>query len=294
MAGLENLFQYHQDGGILYVPEELGSDPLNADVNAGFRAVYPKLNGWFGKNSAGVVRQLDGPTRGRVRGAKLSFSSVSVVNVGVAGVTSDARDSTDMLSMEFTGVLTADITTSGSGGLDTGVEAADTWYAVHVIGSTLGLNPPNVLLSLSATAPTIPTGFDVFRRVGWIRNNSSSDFIDFLQFGNGSWRTYMWANATADRVILSGGNASGSPPTAIDGSALVPPTSTLVQASADQGGSPTVSFFLSLTGPAIATLSRQQSIAAIIPVDSSQQIFYSNSSPSGSVDVVVRGFYDEI
>ena len=49
--------------------------------------------------------------------------------------------------------LTVDITVSGVNGLDTGSEAASTWYYIWVIynGTTVA-----GLLSTSATAPTMP------------------------------------------------------------------------------------------------------------------------------------------
>ena len=65
-------------------------------------------------------------------------------------------------------------------GLDAGAEAADTWYYIYVIydstdGSIAGL------LSVSDTAPTLPGTYDKKRLVGVVRNDSSSDFIAFLQ-----------------------------------------------------------------------------------------------------------------
>lgn len=52
-----------------------------------------------------------------------------------------------------------------AGGLDTGAAAADTWYAVHLIGGDAVAT--DVLLSESATAPSLPAGYDRFRRIGW-------------------------------------------------------------------------------------------------------------------------------
>ena len=79
--------------------------------------------------------------------------------------------------------LTADITASGANGLDTGAEAASTWYAVHVITNNDGSSVAS-LFSLSDTAPTLPGGFTKFRRVGWVRNNASSNFLGFEKIGD--------------------------------------------------------------------------------------------------------------
>lgn len=101
-----------------------------------------------------------------------------------------------------------DITVSGVNGLDTGSEAANTWYAVHVIagdGQTTVTDPTANnsqfpcqrravkqagLLSLSGTAPTLPPGYSRFRRVGWVRNNGSSNFFQFTNAVNDDW--FWW------------------------------------------------------------------------------------------------------
>ena len=76
--------------------------------------------------------------------------------------------------------LTVDITASGANGLDTGTEASSTWYFVWTIwdGSTTA-----GLLSTSATAPTLPTGYTHKALVGAVRNDGSSDFEAFFQRG---------------------------------------------------------------------------------------------------------------
>jgi len=77
--------------------------------------------------------------------------------------------------------LTADITASGANGLDTGVESADAWYYLWAI-----YNPTTAtvagLISTSATAPTMPSGYTYKALVGAVRN-TSSNFIKFYQTG---------------------------------------------------------------------------------------------------------------
>jgi len=77
--------------------------------------------------------------------------------------------------------LTADITVPGVNGLDTGVEAASTWYYIWVIynGTTVAS-----LLSLSSTAPTLPSGYTFKGLVGAVFNDSGSDFSNFHQSGD--------------------------------------------------------------------------------------------------------------
>ena len=77
--------------------------------------------------------------------------------------------------------LTANIVNSGLNGLDTGSEASNTWYYIWVIydGTTTAS-----LLSISSTAPTLPSGYTHKGLVGVLRNDGSSNFLGFNQVGS--------------------------------------------------------------------------------------------------------------
>lgn len=104
--------------------------------------------------------------------------------------------------------LTANITVSGANGLDTGSEAGSTWYYVWVIynGTTVAS-----LLSTSATAPTMPSGYTYKAKVGSVRNDASSNFSVFHKRGqrvnidetlilaNGNSNT--WASVTFTTIV---------------------------------------------------------------------------------------------
>lgn len=68
--------------------------------------------------------------------------------------------------------VTATITTSGVNGLDAGVEAPDTLYYLWVIWNG---SAKAALLSLSATSPTLPSGYTHRGLIGAVYNNSASD-----------------------------------------------------------------------------------------------------------------------
>jgi hypothetical protein len=113
--------------------------------------------------------------RSYISGFQCKFKTVAQVEVGVG----EARDDLDDYDLITAAVLTVDITVD----LDTGAEAADTWYGIFVIGDSTNQNAVKGLLSTSYDNPTMPAGYDRFRRVGWVRNNGSSDFIVFEQLG---------------------------------------------------------------------------------------------------------------
>lgn len=71
-----------------------------------------------------------------------------------------------------------DPTIVGAGGIDVGILNPDTWYYLHIIGDTNGVNPTTTLLSLQPGAPfggdpALPAGYDVFRRIGVFRTDST-------------------------------------------------------------------------------------------------------------------------
>lgn len=119
--------------------------------------------------------------------------------------------------------LTLDITASGKNGLDTGAEAADTWYYIWMIYNP-GTQETAGLLSASATSPTLPSGFTKKRLVGAVRNNGSSDFILFVQRGvdvaieQGATYLYNAQPANTNQIAL---DATSAFPSVIAASRLI-------------------------------------------------------------------------
>lgn len=128
-----------------------------------------------------------------------------------------ARDSTNVYDIILSTATTINTAVVGANGIDTGTLGASKTYAVFVIGDSTNKNSAATLLSLSATAPTLPFGYDVFRRIGWGRTDGSSHFLLFYVVGNGTHRTYYW---DAMISVLSAGTATTF--TALDLSAAVP------------------------------------------------------------------------
>jgi len=111
--------------------------------------------------------------------------------------------------------LTIDITASGANGLDTGSEAANTWYSIWVIHNPT-TDTVAGLLSTSTLTPTMPSGYTRKRRVGWVRNDGSSNFLKFHKMGD--W----WYFATRQEIIDTYSPASSF--TDLDCSSAAPPT----------------------------------------------------------------------
>ncbi len=248
------------------------------------------------------------PIPGLVRGASVTFVSVSIVDVGTAGESSQVTDSTDTTTMIFTGTLRADITASGAGGLDTGAEAADTWYAIHVIGDSTGVNAPDVILSVSATAPTLPGTHNVFRRVGWVRNNGSSNFLKFNQEDSGLDRLYIFDEDRGNLQPLSAGTATVFMAVAAIAN-FMPPTAThvLVNVGFDTVNAGDLVDFRPTGSAVTSAVSHVQlgtstgganhmtnHIEMLLPTQSFDYRITLGAGPGADVDVFVQGFVDNL
>lgn len=117
------------------------------------------------------------------------------------------------------------LNTSGAGanGLDTGSIAASTWYALWVIdnGTTTAS-----LLSLSSTAPTMPSGYTHKARVGWIRTDGTGNKwpLAFSQHGCGvEYEPASGTNLTAYPQVATTNASIGV--TSVSLAATVPATS---------------------------------------------------------------------
>lgn len=120
-----------------------------------------------------------GAIQGALFGLALSKSAATTVGVA-AGFCTDKSVAASIVLPATTKTFAAFGAGSGNGGLDTGAIAANTWYHVHAISKALGASP-DVLISLSATAPTMPATFTLSRRIGSIFTDATPNIIGFTQ-----------------------------------------------------------------------------------------------------------------
>lgn len=141
----------------------------------------------------------------------LSYVGNTTFTVGIGA----CRDSNNVLDISIAAITTVNAAVNGLNGLDTGTFAASTWYYVLAIADSTSYNPSGCIMSLSATAPTLPAGYDSFRLIGQVLSDSSTHFLKFTQVGSGVEREYWWdsmisvlsggASATYAAVTLTGG-----------------------------------------------------------------------------------------
>lgn len=212
----EILFQ-DENGATPYTFSQVGSrtlaDAAAADVYtaAGVTSVVGALNTILDLAYVAAVS--------KVVGCQVAYATASTVTIAF-GI---AR-SYDYVIDIICGGVTVDITVAGAGGLDTGAEAVSTWYSVWVIADVAGVNPVVGMLS-TAVDPggiTLPAGYTHARRVGWVRNDGSGDFLPFVYVGQNSDKVCWFDADRSDRSVISNGTAIVW--AAVSVAALVPPS----------------------------------------------------------------------
>jgi len=211
---------------------------------------------------------------------QLTISATSVVMKNAAGV----RAKFDNIS------TTANITTSGAGGLDTGSEASSTWYYIWAIGKTDGTK--SAVLSTSSSAPTLPSGYTYYGLLGAVYNNSSGDLVNFKQVGNkvmcaiqsplsaGTATTYTSVSlaayvppiATSVDILIGNNSSSGSA------------TTTTLIAPLGSGTTPTYGYYAERQQ--VSTTSSTYSSANIL-LHTAQTLYYyvSGANARGYIDL---------
>lgn len=184
---------------------------------------------------------------------------------------------------------TVDITASGAGGLDTGSEANSTWYYLWLVsnGSTI-----KAILSTSATAPTMPSGYTYKLYVGAVYNDSGGDLAAFRQTG-------QFVTTDVPSVMVSGGTATSF---TLTGAAQAPGHVRTLQLAFKISGGVTVSGKTSIDGS--ATLYHFQDTAsgdsgkderghaALHPCTTAQKVYYLIENTSTSMNVDCLGWID--
>jgi hypothetical protein len=92
---------------------------------------------------------------------------------------------------------------SGTGSLDSGSIANNTWYHVFLI-ERIDTGVVDVLVSLSATTPTLPASYTKQRRLGSMKTDGSGNWIKFIQDGD----RFRWAAVVNDLSLANPGTTA--------------------------------------------------------------------------------------
>lgn len=183
-------------------------------------------------------------------------------------------------------------------GLDTGALAANTWYYLHVIYNPT-TNTVAGLLSLSATAPTLPSGYTYSALAATVRVGATATRLWPLENRNGD--VFLLPTASTDipsdfPIVLNAGTATSF--TALSLQAFMPPTAksgmiginyagpTTGCANVVQGASGIPSGLISLANGNGTTNGRWQ---APVPDPYNRPIYYALTT-AGSCTIVATGW----
>lgn len=128
--------------------------------------------------------------RSHLAGLGLSTPGGSALFTVAAGIAADST-TTDLMTLAASLQKAGNAAWSvgaGGGSLDTGTIANSTWYHVHLIKRT-DTGVVDVLTSLSATAPTLPANYTLFRRIGAMKTTAGGVWTSFTQIGD----EFLWA-----------------------------------------------------------------------------------------------------
>jgi len=235
-------------------------------------------------------------------GLHLKSYSASEIKI-LPGFCSVPDPSGDIVRLEDELIISLENT--GKNGLDTGSEAASTWYYIYIIKNIKTLEVAG-LFSASPDNPTLPQDFTLSKRIGVVRNNSSSDLFRFYQTGSGTSRLYWFNEDQFDFIALDDGNALN--PTEIDLTNFMPSTARDVYLSVNfaTGASGLAGDFVRLRPAGSGNNTPSWAIRPAIvgnvksfwqvrmPVSSDQKIEYWVIRPANSVTIVIQGFIDSL
>lgn len=156
--------------------------------------------------------------KGYLDGGKVAWNSVSQISFDAIV----CRSNTNTKNLQRSNT-TLNMATSGLLGIQTGSsEASSTWYELLVIGDLSESNPDSAIFLPVGTGFS-QSGYDLFRRIATVRNNSSSDLLKFTNPDSASRdRIVMWDEEDPVLRVLNNGTATSY--ATVDLSSLVPPT----------------------------------------------------------------------
>ncbi len=138
-----------------------------------------------------------------VDGLEIAITSTTAASVQ-SGRTRNSTNENDII---LSAAVALNAATTGINGLDTGALANATLYSLYAVGDSTFNNTPGVVLSASASAPLMPVGYDMYRKIGYLRTDGSAHFLAGYWSGRSNERTFLYDVPIAT-AITAGGSAT--------------------------------------------------------------------------------------
>lgn len=161
--------------------------PGDLQPGAVYTAKFDGVNWRMQGNVASELQQYGAQGAGFIFGLTCSNAAgalYAAVNVSLGS----CRDSTNAANLTLLAAVTKRLDQpfaagSGNGGRDTGaVGPYQTWHVFLITNTASGA--VDVLFSQSATSPTLPAGFNLFRRIWSIMTDAAANIMQFVQTGS--------------------------------------------------------------------------------------------------------------
>jgi hypothetical protein len=166
--------------------------------------------------------------RGYLSGATLSAAGSSSTLSIAAGQATDSTHTYVMALSAIAKTTSAWQVGTGQGGLDTGSIAAGTWYHFYMIQRT-DTGVVDVVFSTSASSPTMPTDYTLYRRIGAAKTDGSNQWIALTQ--NGDY--FRWSTVVRDVNATNPGSSAVTRTLTVPTGVKVEARGTVLLSSAD-------------------------------------------------------------
>ena len=186
-----------------------------------------------------------------------------------------------------TGAVVINTAINGAGGLDNGVMANNTFYAVYAIGDSYGIEPGSAIISANLASPLMPAGYDMSFRIGYVKSSGAAALLAFRQDGCGLDR-WMWYDAPIATGITAGASATYA---AVDASAGLPSaTPTMVNWFCTFTPTAAADKLVLVPGTSTATLGYASASGSVAAVANTVQLVCPTDAPvTDAIDYKVTG-----
>lgn len=176
-------------------PKSQGDDHLRL-IKSTVKASFPNVSGAVTATHTQLNRVAE---RGYISGLIQSTAGSSSTITVSAGEAADSTAADILtLSSSINKTTSAWALGSGNGGLDTGAIAPSSSYFLWAI-KRVDTGVVDVLISLSASAPTMPTNYTLKRLIGFARTNGSSQWESFTAYEETGGGIYIgWSSPTIE------------------------------------------------------------------------------------------------
>lgn len=144
------------------------------------------------------------------QGLQIAYASATTLTVAAGA----CRNSSNLNDITLASSVTINAAVNNINGLDIGSLAASKLYAIYAVGDSTSVNTAGAVISLSTSGPLMPVGYDMYRLIGYVRTNGSSQFL--LGYWSGSSNERLFTYDTPIATAVTAGAATSYTAVSLD------------------------------------------------------------------------------